>query len=437
MYKLILLTVVLAFVILTSSVLGQESSITGQKCTIDTDNGKNFLIKGTVAGLNENYTDTCSPLNGSVENLIEYSCKFSGSEYGFLEVTNQDCSQLGDYKCVEGACVNRVVESPKTSTQITPEIQPGPILPVPVQPFSVTVPVPQPVIGSKCAKTSDGAKITRPVTGQEIPYTDFEAEGERVTYGCNVVDVLTQTRTKIQNKEPEKIESSERKKIDIAQYPRVYDFFKEAAQITKEDVLGVLLIAAFPNIMMLNAAGSQDYCKDTDTTPDGNSDNPFAVGTATLVIKGKQVERRVDICDSLQDHGVTRYMLELVCSPGGFFSNPSIKTVRHDCLAEYGAECYQGVCYEFEPRQECLDSDGGNQPTSAGWVIPKDGGVAILDKCNQPSSRVFKTRYKRVLERECRPDGTVGTVDTFCGNGRRCENILDATEDACTSGWVE
>ncbi len=750
MYKLVFLTLAVAIILLVPISFSQtdQENTASDRCMSDTDGGKNFLKAGTVITQSKNHTDTCSLINDTQENLIEYSCKFSGSEYGSLVVTNQDCSKLGPYACLEGACVIKNASAVNQSPEISQPQSPVPVVVYPTpEPSPITVVVPQPVIGSKCTKTVDGAKITRPVTGQEIPYTDFEAEDEKVTYGCNG-DILTQTRAKTSGtKEPEGDE-----RIDITQYPRVYDLFKEMAQITKEDVLNALFMAANPlSIIMFNvigengeklgceegvklsisvyfrgidklnsnedrfrnllrqerdtanfnnnccgniflapeydqdkdikenarivadsinqivkvykiigspkegiksvnvhligfstgglvaietanninisseiesqidivtiatpyggfgsygpqfaealcrlpivdkivgvfggdvlscSVGHQDYggvsvpknlcsftalvteregdsgdtiaggtkhrpdpnqlgegwnpsvisigevnhteavleawksnqhlfspscgcntqkpeperlknaerkkadlpknyptfldgvsviiknelpsllfvmaqpnamfvsmvggvstyCKDTDTTIDGNSDNPFEAGSATLVIKGQQKERKTDICGTELDHGIRRYLVELICKPGGIFSNPKIETINHDCLGEFGLECFDGACYQFEPLRECFDSDAGNQPTESGWVIPQEGGYAILDRCSQPSSRVTSTVYKGVLERECRRDGTVGTVDINCGTGRRCENPGNSIEDACTSQWAE
>ncbi|MBI4163424.1 MAG: hypothetical protein HY512_01060 [Candidatus Aenigmarchaeota archaeon] len=441
MYKLVFLTVIVAIILLVPISLSEADweSQAGNQCISDTDGGKNFLKAGTVIGQSKNHTDICSPINDTQENLIEYSCKFSGSEYGSLAVTNQDCSQLGPYTCLDGACVSKNASAVNQSSEIGQTQKQGPVV-VYTSPETspVTATIPQ-MIGTTCQDVPDGAEVTNPLTKQKTKYGDFDAEAESVKYDCSG-NTLTITRTPkantTQNQEPERLEIAERRKVDLPQNHSI--IADDISTIIKNELPSLLLLLAQPNAMFVSMAGGvSTYCKDTDTTIDGNSDNPFEQGTAVLVIKGQQKERKIDICGDELDHGVSRYVLELVCKPGGIFSNPKTETVKHDCLAEFGAECFEGACYQFEPLRKCFDSDAGNQPTENGWVIPQQGGQAVLDRCSQPSSRITSTIYKGVLERECRRDGTVGTVDINCGTGRRCENPGDIVEDACTSQWAE
>jgi len=85
--KLILLSIFLLLVPLVNAV-----------CT-DSDNGKNYLVKGTCNNGTVSYTDYCT--GGGYNNLIEYYC--SGS---FCLSETKSCTDLSSsYACVDGKCV--------------------------------------------------------------------------------------------------------------------------------------------------------------------------------------------------------------------------------------------------------------------------------------------------------------------------------------------
>lgn len=92
--------------IITISACSIEGWVKGSKminCT-DTDGGKDYFSQGTVVSGDKVYDDECKTRGKN--DLIENYCKDNGRR-GKEGIS---CASLGDYSCVDGACVSVVPE---------------------------------------------------------------------------------------------------------------------------------------------------------------------------------------------------------------------------------------------------------------------------------------------------------------------------------------
>ncbi len=392
MYKIVFLTVIVTLLLVGEGILAQDSR--SIRCSEDTDGGIDFFKKGTVASSDKNYTDYCSPINNTPQNLLEYFCKPLEPGYAVLETSNQDCSKLGNYKCSDGACVSTngslVISSPT-----------GPVIVTPPPETPVTVAVPQP-IGTLCEDLPDGAITINPLTKIKTPWSDFIADGVNVTYGCKD-GKFVQTRTPIK---------TGKRSFDITSAPKQITN-KIFLGIGKEAFISTLFLATQP--VLFFAAAPNRECFDND-----NGD-PTVQG---YVIDGGK--RYTDRCKGDDKLGFNRTLQEQVCVPN-FWGTLKARTVEVDCLGVYGAQCYGGACMLFEPGSECWDSDNSKpvsqQAIVEGWVIPSGAEIATPDVCEQERGLGADIV---LYERLCGEDSTqVYEERVDCdslGKSRRCIN---------------